>query len=141
MDRRTFVYNAALGTLHLGWGPFGTVLGAQEPSALGSLKIDVHAPAFTPSPLAMPGLYPGRVVEVVHPDVIRERRISEPAVRAMLTSGMASLTGDRSPSDAWARFVAPSDVVAIKVNPSSAPATVTSIALLREVIRALNGAA
>jgi uncharacterized protein (DUF362 family) len=137
MDRRTFVYNVALGTLHLAWADLA---GAQEPSALGALKIDVHAPAFTPSPLAMPGLYPGRVVEVVHPDVIRERRISEPAVRAMLTSGMASLTGDRSPSDAWARFVAPSDVVAIKVNPSSAPATVTSIALLREVIRALNGA-
>src|SRR5688500_17853596 len=105
MDRRTFVYNAALGTLHLAWGPGSGLVRAQEPSpsALGSLKIDVHAPAFTPSPLAMPGLYPGRVVEVVHPDVIRERRISEPAVRAMLTSGMASLTGDRSPSDAWAR--------------------------------------
>jgi uncharacterized protein (DUF362 family) len=137
MDRRTFIYNAALGTLHLAWADRAS---AQEPSALGSLKIDVHAPAFTPSPLAMPGLYPGRVVEVVHPDVIRERRISEPAVRTMLTAGMASLTGDRSPTDAWARFVAPSDVVAIKVNPSSAPATVTSIALLREVIRALNGA-
>ena len=67
MDRRTFVYNAALGTLHLGWGPFdnaqgapehrqGDVLRAQEPSALGSLKIAVHAPDATPSPLAMPGL-------------------------------------------------------------------------------------
>jgi uncharacterized protein (DUF362 family) len=136
MDRRSFVYNVALGTLHLAWADLA---GAQESSALGSLKIDVHAPAFTPSPLAMPGLFPGRVVEVVHPEAIRERRISEPAVRAMLASGMAALTGDRSPSDAWARFVAASDVVAIKVNPSSAPATVTSIALLREVIQALNG--
>jgi uncharacterized protein (DUF362 family) len=34
--------------------------------------------------------------------------------------------------------VSPGDLVAIKVNPSSAPATVTSIALLREVIRSLN---
>ncbi len=146
MDRRTFVYNATLGTLHLGWaGPFdqaqgGSVARAQEPSALGSLKIAVHAPDATPSPLAMPGLFPGRVVEVFHPGAIADKRISQPAVRTMLTAGMASLTGDKSVADAWARFVSPADIVAIKVNPSSAPPTITSIALLREVIAALNTA-
>jgi uncharacterized protein (DUF362 family) len=138
MDRRTFVYNAALGTLHLGWT--GSLARAQEPSALGSLKIAVHAPDAAPSPLAMPGLFPGRVVEVFHPQAIVDKRIAQPAVRTMLTAGMASLTGDRSPADAWARFVSPADLVAIKVNPSSAPPTITSIALLREVISALNGA-
>jgi uncharacterized protein (DUF362 family) len=143
MDRRTFVYNAALGTLHLGWGgglDHAQGGGAPEPSGLGSLKIAVHAPEAVPSPLAMPGLFPGRVVEVFHPDVIQEKRIAQPAVRTMLTAGMASLTGDRKPADAWARFVSPQDVVAVKVNPSSAPATVTSMALLREVISALNAA-
>jgi uncharacterized protein (DUF362 family) len=138
MDRRTFVYNAALGTLHLGWG--GALAGAQEPSGLRSLKIAVHAPDPVPSPLAMPGLFPGRVVEVFHPQAIVDKRIAQPAVRTMLTEGMASLTGDRSTADAWARFVSPADVVAIKVNPSSAPPTITSIALLREVISALNAA-
>jgi uncharacterized protein (DUF362 family) len=140
MDRRTFVYNAALGTLHLGFG--GSLARAQEPSpsALGSLKIGVHAPEFTPSPLAMPGLFPGRVIDVSHPQPIRDRRIDQTAVRAMLIEGMAALTGDKKPADAWARFVSAADIVAIKVNPSSAPATVTSIALLREVIAALNGA-
>jgi hypothetical protein len=137
MDRRTFVYNAALGTLHLG---LGSLVRAQETSALGSLKIAVHAPEFTPSPLAMPGLFPGRVIDVVHPQAVQDRRISQPAVRTMLTQGMSALTGDKTPAEAWARFVAPTDVVAIKVNPSSAPATVTSIALLREVISALNSA-
>src|SRR4051812_10863266 len=151
MDRRTFVYNAALGTLCLGWpfdgaqgasaqSPGGGQATAQDPSALGSLKIAVHAPDATPSPLAMPGLFPGRVIDVLHPQAIRDRRIDQAAVRSMLTQGMAALTGDRTPGDAWARFVAPADVVAIKVNPSSAPATVTSIALVREVISALNGA-
>ena len=39
MDRRTFVYNAALGTLHVGLGGLGAgVLRAQSPSALDSLK-------------------------------------------------------------------------------------------------------
>jgi len=136
MDRRTFVYNVALGTLHVGLG--GNSLRNQQPSALDSLKIALHAPDFTPSKLAMPGLFPGRVVEVFHPGAIVDRRVSEPAVRTMLTDGMTSLTGDRAANDAWARFVSAGDTVAIKVNPSSAPATVTSIALLREVIRALN---
>ena len=68
MDRRTFVYNAALGTLHVGLG--GNVLRTQQPSALDSLKIALHAPDFTPSKLAMPGLFPGRVVEVFHPGAI-----------------------------------------------------------------------
>src|SRR5687768_12941365 len=138
MHRRTFIYNAALGTLHLGWS--GAPVHAQQSSALGSLKIAVHAPEATPSPLAMPGLFPGRVIDVFHPQAIRDRRIDQPAVRAMLTQGMAALTGDKSPADAWARFVGPADIVAVKVNPSSAPATVTSIALLREVIAALNAA-
>lgn len=137
MDRRTFVYNAALGTLHLG---LAGVARAQEPTGLRSLKIAVHAPDPVPSPLAMPGLFPGRVIEVFHPGAIADKRISQPAVRTMLTAGMTSLTGDRAAADAWARFVSPADVVAIKVNPSSAPPTITSIALLREVIAALNAA-
>jgi uncharacterized protein (DUF362 family) len=138
MDRRSFVYNVALGTLQLGWG--GALAAAQQASPLDSLKIDVHAPEFVPSKLAMPGLFPGRVVEVFHPAAIVDGRIAEPAVRTMLGRGMTSLTGDREPDGAWRRFVSPGDLVAIKVNPSSAPATVTSIALLREVIRSLNAA-
>jgi uncharacterized protein (DUF362 family) len=135
MNRRTFVYNAALGTLNLGLVglPF-----RQTGSGLKSLKIELNAPEMPISPLGMPGLFPGRVVEVFHPDPIVNRRISQPAVRAMVENGIKALTGDSSPKDAWARFVASSDVVAIKVNPSSAPPTITSIPLLREVIRALN---
>ena len=89
----------------------------QESSALGSLKIVVHGPEFTPSTLAMPGLFPGRVIDVSHPQPIRDRRIDQAAVRSMLTQGMAALTGDEKPADAWARFVSPADIVAIKVNP------------------------
>ena len=77
MDRRSFVYNAALGTLHLGWG----TAWAQETSGLRSLKIAVHAPDPVPSPLAMPGLFPGRVVEVFHPQAIVDKRIAQPTTR------------------------------------------------------------
>jgi uncharacterized protein (DUF362 family) len=135
MNRRTFVYNAALGTLSLA---SGLSFQQQPTSGLKSLKIDVHAPDMPISPLGMPGLFPGRVVELFHSQSIVNRRVSQPAVRAMVEQGMKTLTGDATPRDAWARFVSAADVVAIKVNPSSAPTTVTSIPLLREVIRALN---
>ena len=135
MNRRTFVYNATLGTLHLGLarGAFAQPAG----SRLKDLRIDLHTPNVPPSPLGMPGLFPGRVADVFHADAIVRRRVSEAAVRAMVDAGMKALTGDAAANDAWARFFVPSDVVAIKVNPSGVPGTVTSMPLVREVIRAL----
>lgn len=135
MNRRTFVYNATLGTLHLGLarGAFAQPAG----SRLKALRIDLHTPKVAPSPLGMPGLYPGRVVDVFHPQAIVGRRVSEAAVRAMVDAGMKALTGDQAAKDAWARFFVPQDVVALKVNPSGVPGTVTSMPLVREVIRAL----
>ena len=135
MNRRTFVYNAALGTLTFGLGRLRL---PQTVSALESLKIDVHAPDLPLSPLGLPGLFPGRVIEVSHANSIVDRRVSQPAVRAMLDAGMTALCGDAVPKNAWSRFFAPSDTVAIKVNPSGTPATITSIPLLREVVQALN---
>ena len=136
MNRRRFVYNAALGTLALAGFPLR--LAGSGPRELKGLKIDLEAPEGPPSPLGMPGLFPGRVVQVSHAGVLVARRVSQPAVRAMLDEGMKTLTGASSVTDAWARFFVPADVVALKVNPSGVPGTVTSIALVREVIRALN---
>ena len=135
MNRRTFVYNATLGTLHLGLarGAFA------QPAAsrLKDLRIDLHTPRTPPSPLGMPGLFPGRVVDVFHPEAIVRRRVSEAAARAMVDAGMKALTGESAAKDGWARFFFPHDIVAIKVNPSGVPGTVTSMPLVREVIRAL----
>jgi uncharacterized protein (DUF362 family) len=100
----------------------------------------VRAPELPLSPLGMPGLFPGRVVEVTHPGSVVNRRVSQPAVAAMVDAGMKALTGEPVSKDAWARFVTPTDVVAIKVNPSGVPATTTSIPLVREVVRSLNSA-
>lgn len=137
MNRRTFVYNATLGTLHLG---LAGLPWRQADPAHQRLKIDVHAPDVPAAPLGMPGLFPGRVVEVFHARSLVDRRVSPAAIRAMVDAGMTSLTGEAVPERAWARFFAPADVVAIKVNPSGTPETVTSMALLCEVIRALHTA-
>ncbi|MCA1561837.1 MAG: DUF362 domain-containing protein [Acidobacteria bacterium] len=135
MNRRTFVFSATLGALNLGLGrlSFG-----QGRSRLESLEIDVHAPDLPLSPLGMPGLFPGKVVEVFHEESIVDRRVSRAAIHTMLEDGMKALTGESISRNAWARFVVPADVVAIKVNPSGVPGTVSSIPLVREVIQALN---
>lgn len=136
MNRRTFVYNATLGTLHLGLAG----LPIRQEAGDGTLRIDVHAPEMPPSPLGMPGLFPGRVVEVFHEHALDGWRVSPPAVQAMVEAGMKALTGEPTAARAWAAFVTPADVVAIKVNPSGVPGTVTSIPLLREVIAAVAAA-
>ncbi|MFN2445130.1 MAG: DUF362 domain-containing protein [Vicinamibacterales bacterium] len=136
MDRRTFVVSATLGTLNVGL--VGLPLGWALPDDAKTLKVDVHAPETPVSPLGMPGLFPGRAVEVHHPRPIVDGRVSQPAVRAMVDAGMTSLTGDSAAKDAWAKFFVPSDIVALKVNPSGVPGTTTSMALVREVVRALN---
>ena len=132
MNRRTFVFRT-LGTL----GLLGVPLKAWQPSP-GGLKIDVQAPELPLSPTGMPGLFPGRVVQTFHPGSLVEGRVHLPAVRAMLDAGMKNLTGESKPADAWARLIDKSDVVALKPNPSGSPTTVTSVPLIREVIRNLN---
>jgi uncharacterized protein (DUF362 family) len=124
-----------MGTLGLAGFPLRQA--GSGPRSLKGLRIDLQAPDLPASPLAMPGLFPGRVVEVMHSGVFVNGRLSEPAVRAMVDGGMRALTGDADVRDAWARFFVPADVVALKVNPSGVPGTVTSIPLLRSVIQSL----
>jgi uncharacterized protein (DUF362 family) len=138
MNRRSFIVNTSLGSLHLGL--FGLpALAAQTTESPQMLKIDVQAPDLPPSPLGMPGLFPGRVVQASHAGALVDGRVSQPAVRELLDEGLKALTGEKAARDAWARFVEPADVVALKVNPSGTPTTTTSVPLIREVIRALNG--
>jgi hypothetical protein len=70
---------------------------------------------------AMPGRFPGRVVEVRHPAAVdRNNHIDATTVSSMVDRGMVELVGG-DPSDplsAWRRFFDPAcDVVGIKVNP------------------------
>ncbi len=68
----------------------------------------------------MPGLFPGRVIEVRHPGAVSDHNvICSGAVNRMVDLGMAELTGT-DPGDirsAWGTFFEMDDVVGIKVNP------------------------
>lgn len=138
MDRRTFVKASCLGSASL-------FLDGFDPQAFGDIAMPappaievVHGqPQAKPSPLGMPGLFPGRVVEVSNPNSIVRNRVSQPVVRRMLEQGMKELTGERSLPAAWARFIDPIDVVGIKINPSGAPACCSSPEIVREIISGL----
>jgi uncharacterized protein (DUF362 family) len=134
MDRRTFVKAGCIGSASLliqGLDPMvrADVAPAEAPA------IELHSlPGYKPSPLGMPGLFPGRVIEVRDPNAIVRNRVSQPIVRQMLEHAMKELTGEKSAQAAWAKFVEPHDIVGIKINPSGAPACCTSPEILREII-------
>lgn len=137
MKRRTFLKSAWLGYA-------ASVVGrlkAQSAKPFTYPKappINTHPlPNYKPSPLGMPGLFPGRVVQVVDPHAISNNHVSQPIVRRMLERGMQELTGKSSVEDAWRLFIQPTDVVGIKINPSGAPACYSSPEIVREIIRAL----
>lgn len=134
MDRRTFVKRTCVGSagLFLGGLP---ALGSDQVVLPEPPPITVHEAALKKkSPLRMPGLHPGRVVEVADSRVIANNRLSRPIIHDMLERGLMELTGENSAKVAFAKFIEPSDVVGIKINPSGAPACCSSPELVREII-------
>jgi len=97
--------------------------------------IHVNEPAGTAvSSLRMPGLYPGRVVEISDERSIVANRVSQSIVRQMIEQGMRELTGEKDPRLAWSKFIQPQDTVGIKINPSGAPACCSSPEIVREIV-------
>jgi uncharacterized protein (DUF362 family) len=137
MDRRTFVKAGCVGSASLlmqGLDPMvraDAVAPALPPIELQGL------PHYKPSPLGMPGLFPGRVVEIRNPNAIVRNRVSQNIVSRMIEQAMKELTGEKSARDSWAKFVQPKDVVGIKINPSGAPACCSSPEIVREIISAV----
>jgi uncharacterized protein (DUF362 family) len=134
MDRRTFVKASCLGSASL-------FLEGIDPKTFGDVTLPepppiqvVHGVRPEKSSLGMPGLFPGRVVEVSHSESIVRNRVSQPVIRGMIERGMKELTGEPSLRAAWAKFVEPSDIVGIKINPSGAPACCSSPEIVREII-------
>ncbi len=94
-------------------------------------------PAGKAAKLGIPGPYPGRVVEVHHPDSIVEGRFQAEPLEQMLDKGMLELTHAPSVEEAWREFFEPGDVVGIKLNPVGKPAVISSPELTRAIIARL----
>src|ERR1700674_3115321 len=95
MDRRTFVKAGCIGSASLLMQGLGQMLRADVPPPAAP-RIELHGPPdYKPSPLGMPGLFPGRVIEVRDPNAIVRNRISQSIVRHMLEHAMKELAGEK----------------------------------------------
>ena len=134
MDRRTFVKVGCIGSASL-MMPGLNPMNRAETAPVAVPPIELHGlTGYKPSPLGIPGLFPGRVIEVRDPSAIARNRVSQPIVRQMLEHAMKELTQEKSAQAAWTKFIQPNDVVGIKINPSGAPACCSSPEILREII-------
>jgi uncharacterized protein (DUF362 family) len=79
--------------------------------------------------------YRGRVVEVFDETALVDSQVQEPVVDKMLERGMLELTGAENLADAWRMFVAPEDIVGLKINTLSGPPCSTR----SEVVNAIVG--
>ena len=140
MDRRTFVKAGCIGSASLLMQGLDPMLRADEVPPVVP-QVELHGlPDYKPSPLRMPGAFPGRVIEIRNQDAIVRNRISQSIVSRMLERAMKDLTGENSPHDAWAKFIEPKDIVGIKINPSGAPACCSSPEIVREIIAGVQSA-
>ena len=96
MDRRTFVKAGCIGSASLLMQGLDPMMRARR-LRLRLPPIELHGlPDYKPSPLGMPGLFPGRVIEVRDPNAIVRNRVSQPIVRQMLEHAMKELTEEKS---------------------------------------------
>lgn len=127
MNRRAFVHAAAA-------APLLGRLGAEQ---LPSYQVVTR---FKPSGHSgMPGAYQGHVIRV-HSDASIDARsgsVNQAVVTNMLSRGMRTLTGDSRDEDCWARFIAPHDIVGIKVNCSGAPHVMSSPQIVAVIVKNL----
>ncbi|MBI2835799.1 MAG: DUF362 domain-containing protein [Acidobacteria bacterium] len=119
LTRRSFLQRVGLGAFAIGGASWLDL--APQSSAAPTDSLARTAPA-----------YPGRVVEVANASVA-SAEVQQDLVTRMLERGLIELTGARDAATAWSLFVAPTDIVGIKVNTLSGPGCSTR----REVVQAI----
>jgi len=135
VDRRAFVKRSCLGGVALFLDHWGTSPAYSQDLIPPAPPVHVNEPAGTSvSSLRMPGLYPGRVVEISDERSIVANRVSQSIVRQMIEQGIRELTGEKDARLAWSKFIQPQDTVGIKINPSGAPVCCSSPEIVREII-------
>ena len=137
-NRRHFLA-ASAGSLPL-IGAVSSSVAADEAQARVSAKVTHVGAKAVATKLGAPGLYPGRVVEVKNPAMIRQGVKNPQAIKKSLDRGLTELTGAPHAVDAWRTFFEPGDVVGVKVVPNGQPQAHSSFELVLEVIEGLKSA-
>ncbi len=84
-----------------------------------------------------PPQFPGRVVEVASGAAMAAGKARQEIVTKMVDRGLVELTGAKTVADAWSLFVAPDDVVGLKVNTLSGPGCSTRHEVVNGVVAGL----
>jgi hypothetical protein len=85
------------------------------------------------TPLSLPGLFPGGVVEIHNPAAMTENKVDAAIVKQMVEKGITTLTGKTMP-ESFGLFFKKDDVVGIKVNPVGPGLISTRLELVEVVI-------
>lgn len=135
IDRRHFVKRTCLGGLALYLDHWATSPAYGQDLIPPAPPIHVTEPVGAlRSALGMPGLFPGRVVEIADAQAILNNRVSQPVIKGMLDRALRELTGAQDGREAWSKFIQPKDIVGIKINPSGAPACCSSPEIVKEIV-------
>ncbi len=128
VTRRGFLERVGAGALAgaWAWGPARAI-------AATSLKACATEGQGAAAGTAAPARYPGRLVEVMSPEVVAGGAFRQDVVDRMVERGLLELTGAADLTSAWKLFVTPEDVVGLKVNTLSGPGCSTR----REVVQAI----
>src|SRR6266576_2283015 len=111
IDRRLFVKHTFLGGLVLCLDHWATSPAYSEDLIPPVPPIYVNEPAGTqPSPLRMPGLFPGHVVEIGDPQAIVANRVSQPFARRRLERAVRQCAGAQDVREAGSQAVEPEDI-------------------------------
>jgi hypothetical protein len=94
----------------------------------------------------LPGRYPGKVVEVHHPESVVNAQIQHEPVKQMIARGMTELTGAPDAVQAWRSLFQKGDRVGIKVNPvgyarkEGVVGALSNFAVIMEIVAGLKSA-
>jgi Domain of unknown function (DUF362) len=140
VNRRNFLAASAASVPLISAVPALGAAGDEIKARVSSKLTHVGAASDVSSKLGAPGLYPGQVVEVKNPAMIKNGVKNREAIKNTLDRGLKELTGAPHAVDAWRKFFEPGDVVGIKVVPNGQPYAHSSYELVLEVIEGLKSA-
>lgn len=119
LNRRDFVKTLGAGAAAVS----GLMLGKPDLHALPAEDVVTNIDDFmkTPKgPHALPGPFPGKVVQVIDPGSLADESVDGQVVRGMLERGVTSLTG-KNMKQSFRLLFTKDDIVGLKVNPVGPP--------------------
>lgn len=135
LSRRKFITLAGAGSAIIAAGPLA---GKAVVSVQDKPSTNIADASKTPrKPGSMPGLYPGKVIMVKHPEAVVDNEPLESVAYLMLGRAMLELTGEKTLKKAWRQFVDPGEKIGLKVNPVAGIELYTSHAVVKSVVKQL----